>query len=62
MAFERLLTTISVMFQTELISDNDWQSIATAISDLTYPEFKPWLNKLNDFIVAFKNTSIIYRH
>ncbi|AZU37564.1 hypothetical protein BBB02_03290 [Wolbachia endosymbiont of Bemisia tabaci] len=46
----------------ELISDNDWQSIATAISDLTYPEFKPWLNKLNDFIVAFKNTSIIYRH
>ena len=46
----------------ELISDNNWQSIATAISDLTYPEFKPWLNKLNDFIVAFKNTSIIYRH
>lgn len=46
----------------ESISDNDWQSIATAISDLTYPEFKPWLNKLNDFIVAFKNTSIIYRH
>ncbi|OCA06408.1 hypothetical protein [Wolbachia endosymbiont of Trichogramma pretiosum] len=46
----------------ELISDNDWQNIATAISDLTYPEFKPWLNKLNGFIVAFKNTSIIYCH
>lgn len=46
----------------ESISDNDWQSIATAISDLTYPEFKPWLNKLNDFIVASKNTSIIYHH
>ncbi|WP_343288625.1 hypothetical protein [Wolbachia endosymbiont of Encarsia formosa] len=46
----------------ELISDNDWQSIATTIGDLTHPEFKPWLNKLNDFIVAFKNTSIIYRH
>ncbi|KLT22265.1 hypothetical protein wVul_1199 [Wolbachia endosymbiont of Armadillidium vulgare str. wVulC] len=46
----------------ESISDNDWQSIETIISDLTYPEFKPWLNKLNGFIVAFKNTSTIYHH
>ncbi|QJT94239.1 hypothetical protein HGO53_02725 [Wolbachia endosymbiont of Diaphorina citri] len=46
----------------ESISDNDWQSIATTIGDLTHPEFKPWLNKLNNFIVAFKNTSTIYHH
>ncbi|RDD35645.1 hypothetical protein Wcon_00157 [Wolbachia endosymbiont of Cylisticus convexus] len=46
----------------ELISDNDWQTIATIIGDLTHPEFKPWLNKLNDFIVASKNTSTIYHH
>jgi len=46
----------------ESINDNDWQSIATAISDLTHPEFKPWLNKLNGFIVASKNISIIYHH
>ncbi|MDR0288972.1 MAG: hypothetical protein LBH78_02900 [Rickettsiales bacterium] len=46
----------------ESINDNDWQSIATAISDLTHPEFKPWLSKLNGFIVASKNISIIYHH
>ncbi|MGL9757738.1 MAG: hypothetical protein ACR5LA_02545 [Wolbachia sp.] len=46
----------------ELISDNDWQSIATTIGDLTHPEFKLWLNKLNNFIVASKNTSTIYHH
>uniref|UniRef100_A0A1A9VJQ6 Uncharacterized protein n=1 Tax=Glossina austeni TaxID=7395 RepID=A0A1A9VJQ6_GLOAU len=32
----------------ESINDNDWQSIATTIGDLTHPEFKPWLI----FIVA----------
>lgn len=46
----------------ESINDNDWQSIATTIGDLTHPEFKLWLNKLNDFIVASKNTSTIYHH
>ncbi|WP_265043564.1 hypothetical protein [Wolbachia endosymbiont (group A) of Scambus nigricans] len=46
----------------ESINDNDWQSIATTIGDLTYPEFKPWLNKLNGFIVASKNISTIYHH
>ncbi|MDG7052401.1 MAG: hypothetical protein LKM45_00740 [Wolbachia endosymbiont of Alcedoecus sp.] len=46
----------------ESINDNDWQSIATTIGDLTHPEFKPWLNKLNSFIVASKNISIIYHH
>ncbi|MCM1001044.1 MAG: hypothetical protein KTV72_01745 [Wolbachia endosymbiont of Melophagus ovinus] len=46
----------------ESINDNDWQSIATTIGDLTHPEFKPWLSKLNGFIVASKNISIIYHH
>ncbi|MCA4775163.1 hypothetical protein IHO40_03515 [Wolbachia endosymbiont of Mansonella ozzardi] len=46
----------------ESINDNDWQSIATTIGNLTHPEFNPWLNKLNGFIVASKNISIIYHH
>ncbi|MGL9726108.1 MAG: hypothetical protein ACR5KV_05750 [Wolbachia sp.] len=46
----------------ESISDNDWQSITTTIGDLTHPEFKLWLNKLNGFIVASKNISTIYNH
>ncbi|MGL9688568.1 MAG: hypothetical protein ACR5K6_02225 [Wolbachia sp.] len=46
----------------ESINDNDWQSIATTIGDLTHPEFKPWLSKSNGFIVASKNISIIYHH
>ncbi|AGJ99042.1 hypothetical protein wNo_06310 [Wolbachia endosymbiont of Drosophila simulans wNo] len=46
----------------ESISDNDGQSIATIIGDLTHPGFKLWLNKLNGFIVASKNTSTIYHH
>ncbi|WCR58611.1 MAG: hypothetical protein PG978_000025 [Wolbachia endosymbiont of Ctenocephalides felis wCfeF] len=46
----------------ESINDNDWQSIATTIGDLTHPEFKPWLSKLNGFIVASRNISIIYHH
>ncbi|MGL9718661.1 MAG: hypothetical protein ACR5K9_08515 [Wolbachia sp.] len=46
----------------ESINDNDWQSIATTIGDLTHPEFKPWLSKLNGFIVASKNISIVYHH
>ncbi|MDR2547889.1 MAG: hypothetical protein LBC34_00030 [Rickettsiales bacterium] len=46
----------------ESINDNDWQSIVTTIGDLTHPEFKPWLSKLNGFIVASKNISIIYHH
>ncbi|MDR2831940.1 MAG: hypothetical protein LBV62_03435 [Rickettsiales bacterium] len=46
----------------ESINDNDWQSIATTMGDLTYPEFKPWLNKLNGCIVASKNISTIYHH
>ncbi len=46
----------------ESINDNDWQSTATTIGDLTHPEFKPWLSKLNGFIVASKNISIIYHH
>lgn len=46
----------------ESINDNDWQSIATTIGDLAHPEFKPWLNKLNGFIVASKNISTIYHH
>ncbi|MDR1139707.1 MAG: hypothetical protein LBJ80_01510 [Rickettsiales bacterium] len=46
----------------ESINDNDWQSIATTIGDLTHPEFKPWLSKLNGFIAASKNISIIYHH
>ncbi|MDR3132276.1 MAG: hypothetical protein LBU02_04250 [Rickettsiales bacterium] len=46
----------------ESINDNDWQSIATTIGDLTHPEFKPWLSKLNGFIIASKNISIIYHH
>ncbi|MGL9718257.1 MAG: hypothetical protein ACR5K9_06290 [Wolbachia sp.] len=46
----------------ESINDNDWQSIATTIGDLTHPEFKQWLSKLNGFIVASKNISIIYHH
>ncbi|NSM56969.1 hypothetical protein HET73_06635 [Wolbachia endosymbiont of Atemnus politus] len=46
----------------ESINDNDWQSIATTVGDLTHPEFKQWINKLNGFIVASKNISIIYHH
>ncbi|NUX00988.1 hypothetical protein GO685_00355 [Wolbachia endosymbiont of Madathamugadia hiepei] len=46
----------------ESINDNDWQGIATTIGDLTHPEFKPWISKLNGFIVASKNISIIYHH
>ncbi|QOD38392.1 hypothetical protein [Candidatus Wolbachia massiliensis] len=46
----------------ELINDNDWQSIATTVGDLTHPEFKPWLNKLNNFVIASKNISTIYHH
>ncbi len=46
----------------ESINDNDWQSIATTVKDLTHSEFKPWLNKLNDLIVASKNISTIYHH
>ncbi|GFR08507.1 uncharacterized protein TNCT_388691 [Trichonephila clavata] len=46
----------------ESINDNDWQSIATTIGDLAHLEFKPWLNKLNGFIVASKNISTIYHH
>ncbi len=46
----------------ESINDNDWQSIATTVKDLTHSEFKPWLNKSNDLIVASKNISTIYHH
>ncbi|MGL9732996.1 MAG: hypothetical protein ACR5KW_03150 [Wolbachia sp.] len=46
----------------ESINDNDWQNIVITMGDLTHPEFKPWLSKLNDFIVASQNISIIYYH
>jgi hypothetical protein len=46
----------------ESIHEMDWKSIDTLASSLTNPEFKPWLNKLNDFIVASKNISTIYHH
>nr|WP_255453546.1 hypothetical protein [Wolbachia endosymbiont of Atemnus politus] len=46
----------------ESINDNDWKSIATTVGDLTHPEFKQWLNKLNGFIVASKNISTVYHH
>lgn len=46
----------------ESISEMDWQSISTTLSSLTDPEFKPWLNKLNNFVIASKNISIIYHH
>ncbi|WP_395462904.1 hypothetical protein [Wolbachia endosymbiont of Cantharis cryptica] len=46
----------------ESINDHDWQSVTATISSLTHPEFKPWLSKLNDFIVASKNISTIYHH
>ncbi|MDM8334823.1 hypothetical protein [Wolbachia pipientis] len=46
----------------ELINDNDWQGIATAVGNLTHPEFKLWLSKLNNFIIASKNISTIYHH
>uniref|UniRef100_A0A1B0FE29 F-ATPase gamma subunit n=1 Tax=Glossina morsitans morsitans TaxID=37546 RepID=A0A1B0FE29_GLOMM len=35
----------------ESINDNDWQNITVTVSNLTHSEFKPWLNKLNGFIV-----------
>ncbi|WP_265021840.1 hypothetical protein [Wolbachia endosymbiont (group A) of Icerya purchasi] len=46
----------------ESINDNDWQNITVTASNLTHSEFKPWLNKLNGFIVASKNISTIYHH
>ncbi len=46
----------------ELINDNDWQGITTVVGNLTHPEFKPWLNRLNSFIIAYRNISIIYRY
>ncbi|NEV49110.1 hypothetical protein EUZ93_01100 [Wolbachia pipientis] len=46
----------------ESINDNDWQNITVTVSNLTHSEFKPWLNKLNIFIVASKNISTIYHH
>ncbi|NUY39266.1 hypothetical protein GO684_00735 [Wolbachia endosymbiont of Litomosoides brasiliensis] len=46
----------------ESVNDNDWQSVTATVSSLTNPEFKLWLNKLNGFIVASKNISIIYYH
>ncbi|MDR0773441.1 MAG: hypothetical protein LBE46_03935 [Wolbachia pipientis] len=46
----------------ESINDNDWQNITVTVSNLTHSEFKPWLNKLNSFIVASKNISTIYHH
>ncbi len=46
----------------KLVNDNDWQSVAAAVGSLINPEFKPWLNRLNSFIVASKNISIIYHH
>ncbi|WP_374698914.1 hypothetical protein [Wolbachia endosymbiont (group B) of Limnophora tigrina] len=46
----------------ESINDNDWQNITVTVSNLTHSEFKPWLNKLNGFIVASKNISTIYHH
>ncbi|MDD9331918.1 MAG: hypothetical protein PV340_04850 [Wolbachia sp.] len=44
------------------ILENDLQGIASSASSLTYQEFKPWLNKLNNFVVASQNISIIYNH
>lgn len=46
----------------ESINDSDWQSAFAEVSNLTNPEFKPWINKLNGFILASKNISIIYNH
>ncbi len=46
----------------ESIKDNDWQNITVTVNNLTHSEFKPWLNKLNGFIVASKNISTIYHH
>jgi hypothetical protein len=46
----------------ESINDNDWQNITVTVSNLTHSEFKPWLNKLNGFIVASKNISTMYHH
>ncbi|WCR53564.1 MAG: hypothetical protein PG981_000586 [Wolbachia endosymbiont of Ctenocephalides orientis wCori] len=46
----------------ESINDKDWQSALAEISNLTHSEFKPWINKLNGFILASKNISIIYDH
>ena len=46
----------------ESISDNDWQSAFAEAGNLTNPEFKPWLSRLNGFVLASKNISIIYNH
>lgn len=46
----------------ESINDKDWQSASAEVSNLTHPEFKPWINKLNGFILASKNISTIYDH
>ncbi|QKX02997.1 hypothetical protein GOY07_02145 [Wolbachia endosymbiont of Litomosoides sigmodontis] len=46
----------------ESVNNNDWQSAAAAVSSLTNPEFKLLLNKLNSFILASKNISIIHHH
>jgi len=44
----------------DAINSHDWHSIDTIVSTLTHSEFKPWINKLNNSILAYKNISIIY--
>ncbi|VVC31023.1 Hypothetical protein CINCED_3A002981 [Cinara cedri] len=44
------------------ITSRDWHSIETTVSTLTQSEFKPWINKLNNSILAYKNISIILDH
>lgn len=43
----------------DAINSHDWRSIDTVVSTLTHSEFKPWINKLNNSILAYKNISII---
>lgn len=44
----------------DAINSHDWHSIDTIVSTLTHSEFKPWINKLNNSILAYKNISVIY--
>ncbi|MDN5247825.1 MAG: hypothetical protein QWI36_01655 [Wolbachia endosymbiont of Tyrophagus putrescentiae] len=44
------------------INDHDWQGITAVVDNLTDAEFKPWLSKLSDFVLAYNNILTVYNH
>ncbi|MBV0899311.1 MAG: hypothetical protein KTV77_00815 [Wolbachia endosymbiont of Fragariocoptes setiger] len=46
----------------ELIDENDWRGIDNISKNLTNSQFKLWVNKLNNFVLAYRNILVIHNY